>query len=156
MDDIVGPEIRELQADTAKYALKLSAGMFGATALLRPFLMDSVAEEAHMPDALIGRYLAPFLGREGASHLLVLAGALTSEDAADIELRRIAQRTLILRGTRDRWCTRGIAEDYESALPRGHYEHIDGVGHLVPEESASDLARLISAFVHTAEVEDSA
>ncbi len=156
LHDIAGPEIRELQAETAKYALRLSAGMFGASALLRPFLEDGVAEKTNMPDALVGRYLAPYLGPEGASHLLVLAGALTSDDMADIELRRITQRVLILRGTRDRWCTRTVAEEYEAALLKGHYQHIDGVGHLVPEETSSDLARLISAFVQTAEMEESA
>jgi pimeloyl-ACP methyl ester carboxylesterase len=107
-----------------------------------------------MPPSLVGRYVAPFLGGDGAGHLLALAGALTGDDFADVTLGAIRQRTLVVRGTRDRWCTRAVAGEYVEALPRGHYEHVDEVGHLVPEEDPETLARLILAFLRTAEPED--
>ncbi|MBC7894007.1 MAG: alpha/beta hydrolase [Cytophagaceae bacterium] len=151
LEDLAGPEIRELQRDTAKYALRLSRGLFGAESLLRPFLQGSVANQDRMPWQLLGRYLAPYLGADGANHLLALAGALKEDEFADVELRRLRQRTLIVRGTRDRWCTRGIAEAYADQIPRAIYQHVDEVGHLVPEEDASTLARLILAFVRTRE-----
>jgi pimeloyl-ACP methyl ester carboxylesterase len=146
LSDLAGPEIRELQRDTAKYVLRLSRGLFGASALLRPFLSGGVDDQRFMPDALIGRYLAPYLGSDGANHLLALAAALTQEDFEDLELARITQRTLLVRGTRDRWCTRPIAEDYVEQLPSAHYRPVDEVGHLVPEEDPQTLARLILAL----------
>lgn len=147
LTDLAGPEIRELQRDTARYALRLSRGLFGADSLLRPFLLTSVSSDDHMPWRLIGRYLAPYLGAEGSNHLLALAGSLKEEEFADVELKRLSHRTLVVRGTRDRWCTRQIAESYADEIPRGLYQHVDEVGHLVPEEDPSTLARLIKAFV---------
>lgn len=149
--DLAGPEIRELQRDTAKYALRLSRGLFGAEALLRPFLENAVASPDSMPWKLVGRYLAPYLGADGANHLLALAGALREEEFADIDLQRVRQRVLVVRGTRDRWCTRAVAEEYGDGIPRGMYQHVDEVGHLVPEEGAPTLAKLILAFARTRE-----
>ena len=63
----------------------------------------------------------------------------------------MTQRTLVLRGTRDRWCTRPIAEDYADRMPHGHYQHVDEVGHLIPEEDPQSLSRLILAFARTSE-----
>jgi pimeloyl-ACP methyl ester carboxylesterase len=154
LSDLAGPEIRELQRDTAKYALRLSHGLFGAAALLRPFLSGGVDDQRYMPDALIGRYLAPFLGSDGANHLLTLAGALTPEDFEDLEIERIYQRTLVVRGTRDRWCTRPIAEDYGDRLPHAHYRVVEEVGHLVPEEDPHNLSRLILALARTSELDE--
>ncbi|MEO6446979.1 MAG: alpha/beta hydrolase [Gemmatimonadaceae bacterium] len=147
LDDLAGEEIRELQRDTARYALRLSRGLFGASSLLTPFLEDSVAHGPRMSSALIGRYLAPYLGREGANHMLALAGALQQDDLEDLELSRVGQDTLVIRGTRDRWCTRGIAEDYAERLPRGRYEHVDEVGRLVPEEAPEALVAMLLRFV---------
>jgi pimeloyl-ACP methyl ester carboxylesterase len=151
LSDLAGPEIRELQRDTAKYALQLSHGLFGAAALLRPFLSGGVDDQRYMPDALLGRYLAPYLGADGANHLLALAAALTQEDFEDLDLAGVTQRTLVVRGTRDRWCTRPIAEDYADRMPHGHYQHVDEVGHLVPEEDPQSLSRLILAFARTSD-----
>jgi pimeloyl-ACP methyl ester carboxylesterase len=149
LNDIGGTEIRELQRDTARYAFRLTQGLFGSLALLRPFLRDSVESPAAMPWRLLGRYAVPFLGREGTNHLLALAGSLREQDVADVDLNRVRQRVLITRGTRDRWCTRPVAEAYASAMPNGVYSPVDSVGHLVPEEDPSALAQLILAFVRT-------
>jgi pimeloyl-ACP methyl ester carboxylesterase len=151
LEDVAGPEIRELQRDTARYALQLSRGLFGASPLLRPFLEGAVSDPATMPPALFGRYLAPFVGADGASHLLALAGAISETDVEDIVLERVRQRTLVVRGTRDRWCTKSIAQDFADRIPLGHYEHVDEVGHLVPEEDPETLSQLLVAFVRTAE-----
>ncbi|MGQ0765098.1 MAG: alpha/beta fold hydrolase [Gemmatimonadota bacterium] len=149
LDEIAGPEIRELQRDTARYALRLSRDLFGAASLLRPLLQSSVADPASMPPALFGRYVAPYVGSDGASHLLALAGSISEEEMEDVVLERVRQRTLVVRGTRDRWCTRTGAQEYADRIPLGHYEHVDEVGHLVPEEDAETLVRLILAFVRT-------
>lgn len=149
LNDIAGQEIRELQRDTARYAFRLGQGLFGSLSLLRPFLLDSVESREDMPWQLVGRYAVPFLGREGTNHLLALAGSLREEEVGDIDLTRLRQRTLVTRGTRDRWCTRPVAEGYASAIPRSIYQPVDGVGHLVPEEDAAALSQLILAFVRT-------
>jgi pimeloyl-ACP methyl ester carboxylesterase len=151
--DVAGAEIRELQRDTAKYALRLSRGLFGAASLLRPLLEDSVANRAAMPPALVGRYLAPYLGADGASHLLALAGAISEADFEDLDLTKVRQRVLVVRGTRDRWCTRSVAGQFADEIPRAHYEHVDEVGHLVPEEDPESLARLVLAFLRTTDGE---
>ena len=151
LEDLAGPEIRDLQRDTAKYALRLSRGLFGAESLLRPFLEGSVAHAEHMPWKLRGRYLAPYLGADGANHLLALAGAIREEEFEDLELKRVRPRTLVVRGTRDQWCTKQVAQAYTSGISRALYQHVDEVGHLVPEEDAPTLARLIMAFVRTQE-----
>ncbi len=151
LSDVAGHEIRELQRDTARYALRLSRGLFGASSLLTPFLEESVSNREHMPAALIGRYLAPFLGREGANHLLALAGALEEEALADIDLSTIRHPTLVIRGTRDRWCTRAVAEDYAERLCDGYYEHVDEGGRLVAEEAPETLAALVLSFIRRSE-----
>lgn len=147
--ELPGPAIRELQRETARYALRLSRGLFGASSLLTPFLEESVASPECMPPVLIGRYLAPYLGRDGANHLLALAGALEDDDLDDLALEEIRQETLVVRGTRDRWCTKATAEAYEEGLPSARYEHVEEVGRLVPEEAPAELAALLSGFVAT-------
>ncbi|HEX4934800.1 MAG TPA: alpha/beta hydrolase [Gemmatimonadaceae bacterium] len=147
LDDIQGAAIRDLQRETARHALRLSRGLFGASSLLTPFLEESVESPERMPPRLIGRYLAPFLGRDGANHLLALAGALGEEELEDLTPGAIRQKVLVVRGTRDRWCTKAIAEGYAESFPGGRYEIVDAVGHLVPEEAPEALADLIAEFV---------
>lgn len=147
LDDLPGAEIRDLQRETARYAFRLSRGLFGASSLLTPFLEASVASGRHMPSILIGRYLAPFLGRDGANHLLALAGSLEEDQVDDLDLADVRVPTLVVRGTRDRWCTKGVAEGYVESLPQGRYEHVDEVGRLVPEEAPERLVRLIGDFL---------
>jgi pimeloyl-ACP methyl ester carboxylesterase len=147
LDDIAGPAIRELQRDTARHALRLSRGLFGASSLLTPFLEESVDAPEHMPPVLIGRYLAPYLGRDGANHLLALAGTLEEDDLEELSPAEIRQEVLVVRGTRDRWCTKAIAERYADELPNGRYQHVEEVGHLVPEEAPEALVDLLEAFV---------
>src|SRR5665811_2378833 len=43
-------------------------------------LKGSVADQEHMPMKLIARYLAPFVGKDGAKHLLTLASAVNKAD----------------------------------------------------------------------------
>jgi len=146
LEEIPGPVIRELQRETARYALRLSRGLFGASSLLTPFLEDAVDDRVHMPPVLVGRYLAPYLGRDGANHLLALAGALEEDDLDDLRLEEVRQETLVVRGTRDRWCTKATAEAYAERLPSGRYTHVEAVGRLVPEEAPAELVALLAEF----------
>jgi len=154
LSELPGPAIRELQRETARYALRLSRGLFGASSLLTPFLEDSVAFPEHMPPVLVGRYLAPYVGADGANHLLGLAGALEDDDLDDLELAHVRQPTLVVRGTRDRWCTKSVAETYAEGLAYGRYQHVEEVGRLVPEEAPAELSALIAAFCNGADGAD--
>ncbi len=79
-DDLPGPAIRALQRTSALSALTANT-LFGARPLLEPLLRDAVTHPAHMPDRLVARYLAPFVGDSGAAELLQRASAVTmSED----------------------------------------------------------------------------
>ena len=147
LDELPGSEIRDLQRDTARYALRLSRGLFGASALLTPYLEGGVAAPHAMPPALIGRYLAPFLGREGANHLLALAGALDAAEMEDAVPADVRHETMIARGSRDAWCTREWAADFAARLPNGRFEQLEGMGRLVPEEGAAELSALLTSLI---------
>ncbi|MGZ8492197.1 MAG: alpha/beta fold hydrolase, partial [Gemmatirosa sp.] len=75
-----GRDVRSLQRNTARVAFRLSRGMFGASPLLAPVLTGSVADRTRMPERLVARYLAPFVGRDGVGHLLDLARSLRTEE----------------------------------------------------------------------------
>lgn len=147
LEQLVGEGIRDLQRETARHALSLSRGLFGVSALLAPFLREGVADERHMPPLLVGRYLAPYLGRDGANHLLALASSLEPDELEELSLEAIGRPVLVTRGTRDRWCPKVTAEEFVERLPNARYEPVDEVGHLVPEEAPAELAEMVAAFV---------
>ena len=61
-DDIPADDIKSMQRNTARFALRISRGVLGAAPLMRELLERSVADPANMPDALVARYLAPYVG----------------------------------------------------------------------------------------------
>ena len=63
-DFVPGRDIRSLQRNTARFALRLSRDVLGVAPLLAPVLEGSVASLAHMPARLVARSLAPFVGRD--------------------------------------------------------------------------------------------
>jgi pimeloyl-ACP methyl ester carboxylesterase len=146
-----GRDIRTLQRGTARFAFRLSRGMFGATPLLAPVLQGSVANPAHMPDRLVARYLAPFVGRDGVAHLLDLARSLRREEVEEIDLSCIGVPTLIAWGEADPWLPRDVTTRLLQAIPGSTLARLPDVGRLVPEEAPEALARLI--VEHAAVVE---
>jgi pimeloyl-ACP methyl ester carboxylesterase len=80
-DDLPGPAIRSLQRTSALSALSANT-LFGARPLLEPLLCASVGNEAAMPERLIMRYLAPWVGSSGAAELLQLASAVSVTEEA--------------------------------------------------------------------------
>lgn len=99
-DDLPGPAIRSLQRTSALSALTANA-LFGARPLLEPFLRDAVADPAHMPDLLVARYLAPFVGSGGAAQLLQRASAVTITDDERQRLGDVRGDILLWTGARD-------------------------------------------------------
>jgi pimeloyl-ACP methyl ester carboxylesterase len=139
--------VRAVQRDTARFAFRVAQGMLGAAPLLRRVLEGGVANRERMPARLIARYLAPFVGSDGVTHLLTLARALRAEDVEPLELRQVTTPTLIVWGEEDRWLDSGLAERLQSAIPGSALVKLPGVGRLVPEEAPETLAQLVLEFV---------
>jgi len=100
-----------------------------------------------MPPMLVGRYLAPFVGQEGVTHLLALARAVREIDLDDLDLRQVRAHTLIVRGDKDEWVSGGLSQRLASEVPDGRVVTLPGVARLVPEEAPDELAEIIAAFV---------
>lgn len=75
-DDLPGPAIRSLQRESARSALSANS-LFGARPLLEPLLAAGVTDRDDMPERLVMRYLAPWVGTNGAAELLQLASAVS-------------------------------------------------------------------------------
>src|SRR5690348_8305383 len=150
-DDVPAEDVKDLQRNTGRYALRISRGILGAAPLLRDLLTRSVAEPAHMPDKLIARYLAPYVGSDGLNHLLILARSIDAEDLDEIELTQIDQPTMIVWGGRDSYLpTHGrepaAPERLAQEIPGAQLVRLPDVGRLVPEESPESLVNLVLEF----------
>ena len=150
-DELPSADIRGLQRNTARFALRISRGLFGAAPLLTPLLEGSVADPDRMPPRLVARYLAPYVGREGVSHLLALARALKDDELEEVDLAQVVAPALVIRGEEDRWLDDAIAVRLAGALPSGRLERIPGVGRLIPEEAPERVTELILQSVQSAE-----
>ncbi|MHB0950241.1 MAG: alpha/beta fold hydrolase [Gemmatimonadaceae bacterium] len=142
-DDIPGDDVEALQRNTGRFAFRVSRGVLGAAPLLRELLERSVADPANMPDPLIARYLAPYVGKEGLEHLLTLARAIDAEDLEEVEFRALPQPTLVVWGDQDPFLSPKLADRLCDTIPGSRLVRLPGVGHLVPEEAPDSLAGLI-------------
>jgi pimeloyl-ACP methyl ester carboxylesterase len=149
LEQCPGREVRNVQRDTARFAFHVSRGVLGAAPLMRRLLVASVADQKHMPERLLARYMAPFAGSDGVTHLLVLARALQAEDVEDLELGTIAAPTLIIWGEADAWLDSGLAERLQGAIPQSRVIRLPGVARLVPEEASETLSELLLEFLRT-------
>lgn len=145
LDEFPPRELRELQRASGRYALSLNRSLLGAMPLFSEYLESLVGDRERMPPILVGRYLAPFLGREGLAHLQTLVRSLEDDELDDLDPTEISQPALILRGTRDRFCDRATAEGLARALPNGRFAEAPEVGRLVPEERPDQLLEWILA-----------
>jgi pimeloyl-ACP methyl ester carboxylesterase len=146
-DFVPGRDIRSLQRNTARFALRLSRDVLGVAPLLAPVLEGSVASLVHMPDRLVARYLAPFVGREGVTHLLTLARAVVAEEMDEVDLSALAPPTLVVAGESDQWVDFSVSERLAATIPGARLIVVPGVARLVPEEAPDELSRLILDFI---------
>ena len=142
-DLLPGREVRMVQAATARSPLRVSRSVLGVAPLLTPALRESVADPAAMPDRLVARYLAPFVGRDGVRHLLTLARSVRTADMEELELEAVTARTLVVWGEEDPFLERGVADRLRRAIPGARLARLEGVGRLVPEEAPEELAGLV-------------
>jgi pimeloyl-ACP methyl ester carboxylesterase len=146
-EDIPAGDIRTMQRNTARFALRVSRGLFGASPLLTPILTGSVVDASRMPPMLVGRYLAPFVGQEGVTHLLALARAVRPTDLEDLDLAQVRAHTLIVRGEKDAWVESSVSEKLASDIPECRVVTFPEAARLIPEELPEALAELVVSFV---------
>jgi pimeloyl-ACP methyl ester carboxylesterase len=142
-DECPGRDIRTVQLGTARFALRIAQGVLGAAPLMRRVLEGSVANPEAMSPRLMARYLAPYVGAEGVTHLLTLARALRAEDVEEIELTSIDAPTLIVWGDKDPWLSGELPERLARAIVGSTLVRLPDVGRLVPEEAPTALGELL-------------
>ena len=151
LDEVPGRDVRTVQRNTARFALRITRGVLGAAPLLTPVLEESVADEQHMPPRLVARYLAPFAGKDGVGHLLALARAIREEDLEDIDPGTITAPTLIVWGDEERWVDDRLPDRLAGMIRGSRLVRLPHVARLVPEEAPESLAELLLDFLREAE-----
>ncbi len=147
-DEIPGRDITQMQRSTAKFAFRTTRGILGAAPLIEGVLKGSVSDpETQMPVKLIARYLAPFVGKDGVSHLLTLASSITEDDMEEVDLKTIHVPALIVWGEADQWLDPKLPDRLVNALPDGRLVRLAGVGRLVPEENPEQMSELLLDFM---------
>ena len=146
-DAIPGEDVRSLQKNTARYALRVSRGVMGAAPLMRELLQKSVADPAHMPEPLVARYTAPYVGQEGVNHLLKISRFVENDDMEEVNLRALPHPTLVVWGDKDPWVDARIADQLADTIGGSKLVHLPNAGRLVPEEATDTLTNLILDFI---------
>ncbi|MCU0648248.1 MAG: alpha/beta fold hydrolase [Gemmatimonadaceae bacterium] len=142
-DDLPPPEIRALQRSAARLAVRLDPGLFGALAVLEPYLAEAAATPQRIPRRLAARYAAPYVGRDGLQHLLLLARSLEAGQDEPLALDRVRAPVTVVRGSADRFCTSEGAPAIARRFAQADLATIEGAGRLVPEEAPAPLAALL-------------
>ncbi len=146
-DDVPADDIKTMQRNTGLYALRVSRGILGAAPLLRELLERSVSKPENMPESLVARYLAPYVGQDGLNHLLGLARSVDEDDMAEIELGQIDCPTMIVWGDQDPFVSPKLGDRLADTIPGSRLVRLPGTGRLVPEEAPDTLANMILEFV---------
>ncbi len=147
LDELPSGDITALQRNTARFAFRVGSSILGVAPILGEMLHSGVADESNMPDQLVARYLAPFVGEEGLNHLLLLARSVDDEDMEVDELRQLPQPALIVWGDQDPWVGPKFADRLADLIPGARVVHLPGVGRLVPEEAPETLVTLLLEFI---------
>lgn len=147
-DLLPGREVRQLQANSARFALRISRSVMGVAPLLTPVLQGLVADPEAMSDRLVARYLAPYVGRDGVAHLLTLARSIRTAEIEELELEAVTVPTLVIWGDQDRFLEPESGDRLAAALPRARLVHVPDVGRLLPEEDPELLIAEIHEFAN--------
>ena len=142
-----GEDFAELERLSARRLLDASRGMMGAASLLGPVLLRSVSSPERMPPLLIGRYVAPFVGREGVAHLMQLVRAVNDRSLDGVAWETIGVPTLVLRGDTDGWVSPAVSATIASQLTRGEHRRVSGAARLIPEDAPSEFAELLIGWL---------
>lgn len=146
-DSVPGDDVKSLQKGTARHAFRLSRGVMGAAPLLRDLLRQSVADPEHMPEPLVARYMAPYVGKDGIDHLLRISRFVNEDDLEEVDLRALPHSTMIVWGDRDPWVKSSVADQLADTIGGSKLVHLPNAGRLVPEDAADTLADMILDFI---------
>lgn len=146
-DAVPADDVKALQKNTARFALQVSRGVMGAAPLMRDLLQKSVADPARMPETLVARYMAPYVGREGVDHLLRVSRFVDGEAMEEINLRALPHPTLVVWGDRDPWASSKIGDQLADTIGGSRLVHLPSAGRLVPEDAPETLSQLLLDFV---------
>lgn len=141
-----GDDLAELGRLATTHLFEATRGMLGAAAWLAPLLERSVSTPEAMPAKLVTRYSAPFVGADGVRHLQALAGAVSDDDMGELDLAKVAARTLVLRGEQDTWCREGDATRLATAIRHAEYRSMPSAGRLIPEDTPEALGALLAEW----------
>jgi 2-hydroxymuconate-semialdehyde hydrolase len=147
LDGIPADDVKSLKKNTARFAFRISRGVMGAAPLLRELLRKSVSDPAKMPDRLLARYLAPYVGREGVDHLLRVARFVSKADMDDVDLRALPHPTLVVWGDKDPWLSPKTGDELANTIGGSKLVHLPAAGRLVPEDAPEMLSDLLLDFV---------
>jgi pimeloyl-ACP methyl ester carboxylesterase len=145
-DELPAEDVKAMQRNTARFALRVSRGILGAAHLLTPLLEGSVADPAHMPPRLVARYLAPYVGKDGVSHLLVLGRSIRAVDLEGLDLSAITAPTLLVWGELDKWLDPSLPDRLATAIRHSRLVRIPTAARLVPEEAPEQLSEILIDF----------
>lgn len=135
--------LAEMRRSTARHALRLARSVTGAAPLLRPLLAGSVGDSSKMPERLVARYLAPYVGKDGAQHLIALARSVGEEKWTSEPPPSAMPPILYVRGTSDESIEPGQIGRAVARFPLFRMVSIEGAGRLVAEDAPDDLFRAI-------------
>lgn len=152
LDDIPANDVKTLHRNTARFAFRVSHGVLGAAPLMTELLKGSVARPESMPDALIARYLAPYVGRDGLEHLLMLGRSIDGDDMRDVAVEQLTQPALIVWGDQDHWVNPKLPDRLAGTMPGARLIRIPGAGRLVPEDAPATLSNIILESIGAAAV----
>lgn len=146
--DAMPPEdVKSLQRNTARFAFRVSSGVLGAAPLLRDLLQKSVSDPAKMPEPLVARFLAPYVGRHGLDQLLKTARFVDREDVDEINLRALPHPTLVIRGEKDPWVGPEVSEQLNNTIGGSRLVRIASASRLVPEDVPEVFTNLLLDFI---------
>ena len=100
-----------------------------------------------MPETLVARYLAPYVGRDGVDQLLRTARFLNTEDMEEVDLRALPHPTLVIWGDRDPFVESKVGDQLASTIGGSKLVHLPSAGRLVPEEAPEMLSDLVLDFL---------
>lgn len=146
-DSLPPEDVKSLQRNTARFAFRVSSGVLGAAPLLRDLLQKSVSDPSHMPDALVARFLAPYVGRHGVDQLLKTARFVNREDVEEINLRALPHPTLVIRGEKDPWVGPEVSEELSNTIGGSRLVRIAAASRLVPEDVPEVFTNLLLDFI---------
>jgi pimeloyl-ACP methyl ester carboxylesterase len=146
-DHCPGGDVEMLRWRTARFAFRLARGLLGAAPVMRELLGRMVSDPERLPPRLVARYLAPYVGRDGVTHLLALARAIDAGDLEELELQFLETPVTVVRGETDTLVDGDAVQRLAELIPGARYEQLPGIGRLVPEEDPGRLTTLILEHV---------